>query len=298
MSIRKAGPDKWVLDIRCWQDGKEHRKREKFTGTERAAKNRYAALQTDLQRGVKETRSLKKSIQFKNIVSDYVEQVDIDPASRTYLDRLQSDLGTVEVADLRDRFEQYFALLRRTKSKHTGRTYSNQTVNHYIKWASAALNFALARGIIESNPIAHVRKLKTVPRDRILSEQEKRVLMATIERCCPHLVPITTFAMQVPSRTGELVSLRKNDVDLINNAVRCRHETAKGDRGSWKPIPADMVEYFGIFQKKQNMFSSGLRPESIIPLETSTKPSGVHVMKLGWGTGAFMICATSRALKH
>jgi len=52
------------------------------------------------------------------------------------------------------------------------------------------------------------------------------------------------FALAVPSRKSELLNLKRDDLDLINSAVRVRHENAKGDNGSWKPIPPELIDYF------------------------------------------------------
>lgn len=40
------------------------------------------------------------------------------------------------------------------------------------------------------------------------------------------------------------MNLKRDDLDLINSAVRVRHENAKGDNGSWKPIPPELIDYF------------------------------------------------------
>ncbi len=77
-----------------------------------------------------------------------------------------------------------------------------------------------------------------------MSEVDRQRLLNVIDREAPHLSAIVSFALAVPSRKTELVNLKRNDLDLMNNAIRIRHETAKGDKGSWKPIPPEMVDYF------------------------------------------------------
>jgi integrase len=111
--------------------------------------------------------------------------------------------------------------------------------------AKAALNMCLKDGLIKDNPLRHIEILKVVPRDIYLSELDRQRLLNVIDREAPHLSAIVRFALAIPCRKAELVNLRRDDLDLLNSAIRVRHETAKGDNGSWKPIPPGwMTEYF------------------------------------------------------
>ncbi len=112
--------------------------------------------------------------------------------------------------------------------------------------AKAVFNHAVNIELIEKNPLTKTRfpKLRTVPRDRVLSQVESERLLNVIDHEAPHLSAIVRFALQVPCRKSELVNMRREDLDLINNAIRVRNGTTKNDAGCWKPIPPDMVEYF------------------------------------------------------
>ena len=98
--------------------------------------------------------------------------------------------------------------------------------------------------LIESNPLKHIEILKVTPRDIYLSELDRQRLLNVIELEAPHLSAIVRFALAVPCRKAELVNLHREDLDLIHNCIRVRHENAKGDNGSWKPIPPGLTEYF------------------------------------------------------
>ena len=60
----------------------------------------------------------------------------------------------------------------------------------------------------------------------------------------PHLKPAVEFAMLVPIRKSELVNLKKDALDLFNNVIRLRNGTTKNKRGTFIPIPPDMLPYF------------------------------------------------------
>jgi len=83
------------------------------------------------------------------------------------------------------------------------------------------------------------------PRDIYLSELDRQRLLNVIDREARHLSAIVRFALAVPCRKAELVNLRREDLDMINCAIRVRHKNAKGDNGSWKPIPPGwLTQYF------------------------------------------------------
>jgi integrase len=180
---------------------------------------------------------------FKNIIDYYLERNSIDSASKTYFDKLKNDIGNVEVSELRDKFDLYLLLLRKTKVKNTDRFFSNNTVNRYIAWAKAAVNCAVRAGVIDKNPLQHFQKLPTRPRDRMLTEKEKKNLLGAVKAEAPHLYPITLFSLLVPSRKGELVTLKRTDFDMVNNCVIIPAERTKMKRPCIKPVPDCLVEY-------------------------------------------------------
>jgi integrase len=242
MSIKQLKPDLWLLDVRVYAGDKQHRKRERFTGGNKAAQARYFKLRGELQKQAKENRSLTVTT-FENIIDYYLERNSIDKDSETYFKKLKTDLGNVEIVDLRDRFDRYLLLLRRTKVRTTKRFLSNNTINRYISWAKAAVNFALRNGLVESNPLQHFRKLETHPRDRMLTEKEKETLLTIVEKEAPHLYPIVLFSILIPSRKGELLALKRTDYDMVNNCVIIPGEFTKNGKPCIKPVPDCLVEY-------------------------------------------------------
>ena len=244
MSIKQLKSNLWKLDIRVWIEGREYRHREQFEGGKKAAEERAMELKSMLRRGASAgLRSLKVEC-FQNIIDYYVERVEVDKDSLTYLKTLGQDLGAVTLPELRDRFDRYLLYLRKTKSKNTGRLLSNSTINRYIAWAKAALNYSLRAGLIEKNPLEHFRKLPAIPRDRMLSENEKDTLLSIVEVEAPHLFPILKYALTVPCRKGELNALKREHYDMVNNVIRIPAELTKKKRPVIKPIPESMIEYF------------------------------------------------------
>jgi integrase len=226
MSIKQLKPDLWFLDVRVYRGEKQYRDRESFKGGRKAAEARFQEIRKELQNKARNDRSLTVST-FKHIIDYYLERNAIDSASKTYFDKLKNDLGNVEVSDLRDKFDRYLLLLRKSRFRKTDRFLSSNTVNKYIAWAKAAVNCAVRAGVIEKNPLQHFQKLPTRPRDRMLNENEKEKLLAVVQAEKPGLYPIVLFSLLVPSRRGELTTLKRIDYDMVNNCViipaeRCR----------------------------------------------------------------------------
>jgi integrase len=244
MSMKQISPGLWRVDVRFWQNGKEYRTREEVQGGRKAAETRFHELKKSLaDRAETAARSLK-AITFSEALEFYLRRNDVG-SNRHYLERLKGDLGNVPLCELAARFDRWILLTRQSKSKQTGRALKNATINRFIAWAKAALNYCVSFDAIEENPLAHFKKTKEIPRDIALNEIDRENLFNVLEREAPFLVPLVRFALLVPCRTGELVQMRRDDLDLFNNAIRVRCGVMKNkEMAAWKPIPPSMRKYF------------------------------------------------------
>jgi len=130
----------------------------------------------------------------------------------------------------------------------------------------AAFNTAVNMELMDRNPITRARfpKLKEVPRDATLSQEATQTLLSMMEKRAPRLLPMTRFALQVPCRKSELGNMKREDLDLFNNAIRVRNGTMKNDLGIWKPIPPNLLYYFRMRPSEYPFFvlPPGRRPIS------------------------------------
>jgi integrase len=110
----------------------------------------------------------------------------------------------------------------------------------------------VALNLIKSNPISKVRfpRLKELPRDVVLNSFDIQRLLNKVETEAPHLNAILRYALKVPCRKSELVKMKKDDLDMIHNAIRVKAGNSKNDMPCWKPIPPDMVSYFRTLPKE------------------------------------------------
>ena len=243
-NIKKIGSNQWYLDVRVKKAGHLDRKRETFQGTKVAAEERYLCLRKELQSGYTIRASFKT---FTDVMAFYREKrVTFSKQDESRYAFLIRELGTATLPTFADRFEGFIALHRRTPTRKTKKPPSGATLNRLVEMVRAAINMALEAGFVTLNPISKRRfpKFKEIARDRVLSEGEEVRFLEVMAREAPHILHLTRFALQVPCRKSELVKMRRDDLDLINNAIRVRNGTTKNDQGLWKPIPPDMVAYF------------------------------------------------------
>jgi integrase len=144
--------------------------------------------------------------------------------------------------EMREAWLRYLPLLRKRQGKFTCRPLTPATINLYLRWAKAAIGASLAPG--ETNPLTGIQQLPVVPRDRILDASERQKLLAAVEHRAPHLLPMIVFALRVPCRTGELLAMRREWVNLFTMTVDIPSGITKGGLPCSKPIPVELRDYF------------------------------------------------------
>jgi integrase len=123
-----------------------------------------------------------------------------------------------------------------------------QTVNHLRSFLSRAFNRAIEVGRWPgSNPVAQVKKrrvMKSAVGDYLRLEEVPRVL----HELPPRWRPVFVTALYTGMRKGELLALRKQDVDLVSRVIVVRRswerDTTKGGHGKAIPIAEALVPWF------------------------------------------------------
>ena len=267
MSIKQIGADKFLLDVRIYKDGRQLRQRETFHGSRKKAEQKYWALKEGMQAAAdKGIRSFSNITTFKHIIDYYLARNAIDADSKTYFNKLVDDLGNVQISEMRERFDKYLLLLKKTKGRFTGKQLSNQTINHYLKWSKAAFNFALRAGIAEKNPLQYFQKFPTRPRDRMLTEDEKSRLIEVVKAEAPHIYPIVLFSLLVPCRRGELLKLKRTDYNMVTNTIHVPAEITKMKRPCIKPVPDCLTEIFSEYPGGMSVSFLSTRTRSLLSI--------------------------------
>lgn len=109
------------------------------------------------------------------------------------------------------RIEAYKSALRKTDSKYK-RPLAPSTINRYLQVFSRMLSMAFENGIIDSNPMERVSRLREPePRERFLNQyagdEEERLINALAD-FGEELVALVEFDLEVGMRLGELLNAR------------------------------------------------------------------------------------------
>jgi integrase len=117
------------------------------------------------------------------------------------------------------------------KKKHVtgwveGRGYNPTSQNKAIGAIKRAFQWAVEEEYIRQSPIAHVRKPTVLVRDRILTPNERRLILSSIKgQAFRHFVLAMTLT---GCRPGEVARLRRENVDLQRGVWEfANHKTAR-----------------------------------------------------------------------
>ncbi|MBI3098432.1 MAG: site-specific integrase [Planctomycetes bacterium] len=230
-------PGKPVWCIR-WQDlgGRWHRERTVATTREEARALR-ARKMSEIARakslGLTSPRALTAKT-LRGLRAEFLADCDASNNKKTTIARYEDclahlisffgsmALGAISPGDV----ERYVAE-RRNTVRHRGKCRSRRcscpspapaTVNRERAVLHKALNMAMRRGLIDRNPVAAVKPLKeNNVRDRFLEVEEER----RIRTCAPRwLDPIIVMGVQTGMRLGEILAIRRADVDRTRALLR------------------------------------------------------------------------------
>lgn len=240
-TIELISDDMYRIDARICRKGKEYRKREKVQG-KRNAERRAAQIIWELEDKAEVDSTTVFFETFGECVEYYKKNYDRWESNGTHLDAVHNELGYISVQEIQGGYDRMITQLKRNASVRK-RGFSNATINRRSDRVRAVLNFCREHEVIGEFKLK-LKKFEETPRDIPISDDDVEMLLTSIQKNRPYLYPIVAFALQVPSRLGELLNLKRSDVDVENRVVRMRSGTTKNGRGVSKPIPPNIVEYF------------------------------------------------------
>lgn len=119
--------------------------------------------------------------------------------------------------------EQFKQQRLKTKTLHK-RDRSPATVNRELQVLSKVFSMAYDNGLVETNPMRRVHKLREAPaRERYLTDEEEKRLFAVLIGRRAHLRPIVVVALQTGMRQGEILGLKWEHVDFDQKTIYIAH---------------------------------------------------------------------------
>ena len=141
---------------------------------------------------------------------------------------------------------------------HNGAKPSAKTVANKHGYLAGALNEALERGHIKSNPCEHVRLPQAHREDMVFLEPaEYQILRAEIPE---HWIPLVDFLVTSGARWSEATALRPKDVDRASGTVRISRAWKKKEGGGYEVGPT---------KTKKSVRTINLPPQVVAQLDMS-----------------------------
>ncbi|MFC1584631.1 tyrosine-type recombinase/integrase [Fibrobacterota bacterium] len=241
MTIKKKRINSWLIDASVRINGKQRRKRLTVEGTKAEAEESFWRLKQELRGEPQSSPSCLKT--FGDAIAFYKEAMG-DFKLAYIFDRLKAVLGECNFKELKDRFYRFIQILK-NDTVRSGQRIKPGTVNKYICFAKAICNYAVKYADLEASPLTDFPLLRlNNARDRVLSPDEEVRLFNSLRVKAPYLIPAVRFFLRIPIRKNELVSMKKDQVDLFHKVIYLREGTTKNGSGAILPIPPDMLEYF------------------------------------------------------
>lgn len=122
-----------------------------------------------------------------------------------------------------------------------GEKRAKSTVNRELAQLSSIFSLAVDYGYCEDNPCRRVRLYKVYSRrERVISEEEERRLLAALTGRHEELRPIIILALHTGMRRNEILKLKWTDVDFMANEIRLAEGSTKSGKGRTLPM-TDLV---------------------------------------------------------
>jgi integrase len=198
--------------------------------------------------------------------------------------------GKQTCANIKAQFERFYKKpmtditawsVEKFKSERLKAGIKPATVNRDLDRLRAALSKAVEWGVLDTNPVAGVKRSKggdstrvrfldkaedkrlrkaladrdgKAAKDRVSGNEWRaarhRKLLDPIAVYADHLTPLVLIALNTGLRRGELFGLKWVDVDLANKQITVRAETAKSGKTRHVPLNAQAIDVLRAWKKQ------------------------------------------------
>ena len=162
------------------------------------------------------------------IIDLFLEWASKNKATRTYeayRDRLQTFVDSIPAAIRASDLKPYH--VTRVMDAHTD-TWSNNTKNDFATDVQRAFNWAVEEGIIQTSPLAKVRKPGRESRETAITPAEYAVIMEMVKE--PSFHDLLELAWETGARVQELRIIEARHLDFGQGRIVLPPKEAKGKR--------------------------------------------------------------------
>lgn len=239
MSIKYLDAGKWFVFVRARIAGRIVGKKLTIEGTKTEARQAEISLIKDFEsqrKAGQAQRSLKLQT-FGDVLKFWQERTEAKLKTLQHeIDRLIEDLGNIRHSEILEAFSDFMHGLKSERARERegvaerlmnqrrvlagkepikreiGEILKPSTRNHYVVVAKTAYNFAIGSGKLKEmreSPLKNWKKETEEPRDRVWTEEERKVIFAVLEKRKSHLLMAVYFCAMNPIRRGDLINLTR-----------------------------------------------------------------------------------------
>jgi integrase len=281
MGVKRMGERRYLIDITWTEpDGRRRRLRRTFSGSLKAAAKVERAMRNEARLGhllsaePEEERALFKDFAWEwhetyvKANNGLAEQGSKESYLRIHLVPYFGDMYLDEIG--RREIEGF-------KAATVAKGLSPASVNHYLKTLQKLIECAMDWGLVETNPVRGVPRLK-VDRDKwsFLDFEDAEKFMAAVPK---RWQPLFLCALRTGMRQGELLGLQHQDIDWKRRVIHVRRALSLGSLKSTKsfssrevPITVDLLEALLVTRNNGSEFVFPARDGGFLHRKTLARP--------------------------
>lgn len=155
---------------------------------------------------------------------------------------IPASLGKLRLHELTPKLLREYQATRAATATQYGRARKASSVNRELSILSRALSLAVQEELLKENPLRQVERLRgTESRIRWLSGDEETRLLDALTGPRAHLRPLVVIALHTGMRRGELLSLRRHQIDFEKDTLTLTHTKTTKRTGKGRVIPLNSI---------------------------------------------------------
>ena len=209
------------------------------------AKQQEAILKTELMKGIVKSDQVQGPMTFKAMAEAYLALPELKRQScykwksATVKNRFLSVFGEKVIDAITPGMIEAYREERRTHPGLEGMPVKVATINRELALLKHMFGKVVEESRFSKNPVCRVKLDKeNNARDRVLTAEEFEALQA---QSAPHLRVINLVAYQTGMRSGEILNLTWDRVDLKAGLIRLKAEDTKTDEARIIPLTPELT---------------------------------------------------------
>ncbi len=167
---------------------------------------------------------------------------------KTYLRRFADFVGDIPIRDIKRAHVEDFISHRAVEGNPPANNRTLTVLKHFF-------NFAIAREVLDTNPVVGVKKFPEARRPiKILSDKELKTFFDYCRNADPFLYDVSMIAYNTGLRRGDILKIKGTDVDAERRVLTVRVSKLRGELVLYLPLNANALE---VLERRERDHSNG-----------------------------------------